>query len=531
MIRILSRNFFRFLFALLIISLITGKSSDGQESFRVAVFPFQIHAKENLDYLQDAIFVTISGRLMEDGDIEIVDRGALTNALPSPETTEITEQLALSIAKDLDADYAVVGTLTKVGEFVNVDARLVGIETSGPPLRAASQYRGLEAAMEGLADFANRTRRRIALASAAPQEKGDPQAKSTISSLYEKVLEGVRGEKPPPPQPQRGLETFQTLSTFLRGVDVGDVDGDNLNEIVLIDKRNLWIYKVTGGRLRLYRKIEGHRSDDFLTLDVADLNQNGFSEIIVSNMRAGILRSFILEFEKRRIKKIIDRQKWFFRVIENSATGRTLVGQKMAVDRRPIGKIHSFSWTGKTFHPSKKTLTKKEIPVFSFNFGDLDGRGEQSVIYVDYHDQLRVLTQEGAYRWESRESYGGTDIFYSVGSQGSNVGEKRVYIPPRVLVADMDGDGVSEVIVSRNTFKLNMVEKLRVYDRARIVNLTWQGMGFLESWETPEIAGYISDYQLKDIDNDGKDEIVITAVSKGVLRSGASSSLLVYELF
>jgi hypothetical protein len=95
----------------------------------------------------------------------------------------------------------------------------------------------------------------------------------------------------------------------------------------------------------------------------------------------------------------------------------------------------------------------------------------------------------------------------------------------------MDGDGTSEVIVSRNTFKLNMVEKLRVYDTARIVNLTWQGMGFFQTWETPEIAGYISDYQLKDVDNDGKDEIVITAVSKGVLRSGASSSLLVYELF
>ncbi|NIO04521.1 MAG: hypothetical protein GTN74_07870, partial [Proteobacteria bacterium] len=64
-----------------------------------------------------------------------------------------------------------------------------------------------------------------------------------------------------------------------------------------------------------------------------------------------------------------------------------------------------------------------------------------------------------------------------------------------------------------------------------LVDLAWQGMGLLENWGTPEIVGYISDFQLRDIDNDGRDEIVMTAVSKGFLRSGASSSLLVYELF
>ncbi|NIO04520.1 MAG: hypothetical protein GTN74_07865, partial [Proteobacteria bacterium] len=148
------------------------------------------------------------------------------------------------------------------------------------------------------------------------------------------------------------------------------------------------------------RKIEGHQKDNFLTLDVADVNRNGFSEIIVTNMRPSGLRSFILEFEEKRIKKIADRQKWFLRVIHSPAMETTLVGQEIAVNRQPIGGIYPFVWKGKTFHPEKKPLTKKEIPVFSFNVGDLDGRGEASMVYVDYHDRLRVLSREGAYRWE-----------------------------------------------------------------------------------------------------------------------------------
>lgn len=531
MITTLSRIGSGLLIALWIISLILTAPAHSDEPLRVVIFPFQFHAKESLDYLQDAIFVTISGRLIEGGDVDVVEPRVLRDALSGREVSQMGEETVRRIAADLNADYAITGNLTKVGDFVNLDARLISVGKPGPPVGVASQYRGLDAAMEGVGEFADRIRRRVAMASTASKEEERPPDKSTIASLYEKVVEGVRGEKPPPPQPTRGLEILQTLPTFLRGVDVGDVDGDGLNEIVLMDRRTLWIYKQNGGRLRLFRKIEGHRNDNFLTLDVADVNRNGFSEIIVSNMQTEVLGSFILEFEERRIKKISDRERWFFRVTSLPGKGLTLVGQKMSSLHHPLGGIYPFAWKGKRFQPEKKPLIKKEIPVFSFTIADVEGRGEASIIYVDYHDRLQVRNREGAFRWESGARYGASDIFYSIGSRGTSDADNRFYLPARVLVRDLDGDGASEVIVSQNTFKLNIVERLRIYDQARLVNLAWRAMGLSESWKIAEISGYISDYQIRDIDNDGKDEIVMTAVSKGSLRGGASSSLLVYELF
>jgi len=513
------------------ISLLSGGEVRGENPIRVAVFPFQFHAKENLDYLQEAIFVTISGRLIEGGDMEVVDFRTVRDALSGRDLSGVTDEAVREISSRLNADYAIVGNLTKVGEFVNLDARLISVERAGPPVGVASQYRGLDAAMEGLGEFADSIRRRIVVVSATPKKEEKPPEKSKIAAFYEKVVEGVKGEKPPPPQPTRGLETLQTLPTFIRGLGVGDLDGDGLNELVLMDSRTLFIYKQIGGKPQLFRKIRGRRNDNFLTLDVADVNRNGFSEIIVSNMRSGGLRSFILEFEQGRIKKISDRDRWFFRVTDIPGKGLTLVGQKMSSVKHPYGAIYRFKWKQKRFHPEKKPFIKKEIPVFSLAIADVEGRGEPSVIYVDYHDRLRVMNPQGAFRWESSAKYGASDIFYSIGSQGISDADKRLYIPGRVLTRDLDGDGISEVIVSQNTFKLNIVERLRSYRQARLVNLAWRGFGLAENWKIAEFSGYISDYQVEDIDNDGKDEIVMTGVSKGPLRSGASSSVLVYELF
>lgn len=510
-----------------------GLSAHGQEPLRVAIFPFQFQAKESLAYLQDTIFVTIAGRLTEEGGIEVVDQGATRQAVSSAGTLLMDLETVRKITTDLGADYAISGDFTKEGELVSLNARLTGVERGRIPLTVSSQYQGLDAAVEGLGEFADRARRRIVVGSQTPTEEEEPPEQSTVASVYDTIKKGITGERPAPPKPAPGLQTLQTLPTFLRGIGVGDVDGDGSNETVVIDAKTLWIYKPTGSRLRLFRKIGGHRNDDFLTLDVADVNNNGFSEIVVSNIRGGVLRSFILEFEGRRIKKISDREPWFFRVVDQPGEGLILVGQKMGLGRQPSGPIYPLVWKGKRFVPAEKPLMKKEVPVFSFNIGAVDGGDEPRVAYLDYHDFLHVVNHEGGFLWESPSKYGGSDVFYPIMTGGSmdDKTRKRVYIPGRLLMSDLDGDGVPEVVVSRNRFKIGILERTKIYDRATVVNLTWGGIGLVENWKTPDIPGYISDYQIEDVDNDGTDEIVMTAVSRNVLRDKASSSVLVYRLF
>ncbi|MDO9514876.1 MAG: hypothetical protein Q7J01_02075, partial [Syntrophales bacterium] len=53
------------------------------------------------------------------------------------------------------------------------------------------------------------------------------------------------------------------------------------------------------------------------------------------------------------------------------------------------------------------------------------------------------------------------------------------------------------------------------------------GLGMAENWRTKKIQGYVADYQIKDIDNDGKDEVVLAV---GLGTSLTRSAIVAYDL-
>ena len=105
----------------------------------------------------------------------------------------------------------------------------------------------------------------------------------------------------------RDFKKNQTFNFEIKGLDIGDVDGDKKNEVVIIDNSNIYVFKYDGDKLTLFRKIDAGYGQNFLTLDVADVNRNGVAEIIVTSVVDDNLRSIILEFEEGRFKKIADQ--------------------------------------------------------------------------------------------------------------------------------------------------------------------------------------------------------------------------------
>jgi hypothetical protein len=89
----------------------------------------------------------------------------------------------------------------------------------------------------------------------------------------------------------------------------------------------------------------------------------------------------------------------------------------------------------------------------------------------------------------------------------------RVYIPGRIVVKDLDGDGLSEVMVNKNSVStLRLSDRVRWFDRGEIHNLVWDENALTTNWKTREIEGYISDFQVKDADNDGEPELVVGVI-------------------
>ena len=503
----------------------------GARPVRVAILPFQIHSAEDLGYLKGGIFDIISSRLAASGEIDVIGKSGIERVLTEMRPSRLDEEVAREAGVRLKADYVALGSVTKIGDSISLDARLIDVGGQKPPSGVFAQTKGLDQLMGKVDEFARELGNTILGKPAATAKTAEPGAKTPyiVRPKEGPIIYGEEGV---------GFQKSQKFPFEIKGLDIADVDGDGQNEIVLMDKHTLWIYKYAEERLRLFRKLRGRINRDFLTLDVADVNGNGTAEIFVTSVVGEDLSSFILEHEGDRFKRISDKNRWYFRVLDLPEKGPTLLGQKMGSEETFSGPIYQFSWKGKKFARGKKLKLPKQTPLFGLAIADITGDGSEEIIQFDYADHLKVLSMDGKdLLYRSRTSYGGSDNFFDRESvpewDRSDRVAKRFYLPGRILVLDSNGDGRVEVIVNKNHFSTGrLFQRLRPYDKGQVYDLAWDGMMLAENWRTKEIPGYVADYQVRDFDNDGEVELVVAMVSQfKPLRRSMDSHILFFELF
>jgi hypothetical protein len=263
------------------------------------------------------------------------------------------------------------------------------------------------------------------------------------------------------------------------------------------------------------------------------------------------LRSFILEFEEGKFAKITEQADWYFRVLEHPKDGPTLIGQRMGnvvtdSDRAFSGPIYRFVWKKNSFDKGQKMPFPKGTTIFGLAMGDIRGKGTSDLVAIEDSGQLRIMSpdkrkDDKKSSWTSGEDYGGTINFYDdiekkklwEASRALGTFNWRVYIPGRILIKDLDGDGSNEVIVNKNISPtLAIADKARTYKKGEIHDLVWDGSTLITNWKTKEIDGYISDFQIKDVDNDGNEEMVVSMMDLGkILDRRPESRILFFELF
>ncbi len=89
------------------------------------------------------------------------------------------------------------------------------------------------------------------------------------------------------------------------------------------------------------------------------------------------------------------------------------------------------------------------------------------------------------------------------------------WVPQRILLTDVNDDGENDVLVVRNEdISKGVMQRQRMYRSGRFECLAWDNVGLAALWRTRKFAGYISDYNLGDFDNDGQDDLVFAVVKK-----------------
>jgi TolB-like protein len=510
--------------------------------------PFSVHSAENIDYISQGIEDMLASRLSLSEKMAVIGKNSIHPLLKEMAVKELTASLVSSIANRINADYVVWGSVTKIGEIINIDGKLQDAAANSSVVNISAQC-GLNDIIPKINDFAERITAQILGTqplSAAGQpanteiivsRKPSPQAarETEIISAMGKGKKGTFTSSINPyfinaeqPLNQKTFWKSQQFSNEFRGIDIGDVNGDGLNETVFIDPNSIFIYQKKGDAFKLLQRITGGKYENYIALDVADINQNGIKEIIVSNISGSAVDSFIIEFSKGRFEKIASRLPWLLRVIENESSGTILLGQRRGLDNPFDTPIHEIKWQNGTYVEGRRMKIPQGLSIYGLTMDRLGKSGTERIISLNSDDYLCVFEQSlkplskiaifggsEEYLWKSEDVFGGSNTYIEPvnPTETSESDTERYYINSRIITYDTNKDGKNEIIIVKNiSSSARMFQNLKLFTNAEVYNLEWDGLGIAENWKTKKISGYVADYQFKDMDNDGQNDVVLALV-------------------
>jgi len=95
------------------------------EKKKISVLPFEIYSSGNSMAIKESLYKSLSGELNKEEAIQIIPADAFLQS-----NVKIDEKQAIKYGESVGADFVVIGSLTQLGEALNIDARVIDVSTA-----------------------------------------------------------------------------------------------------------------------------------------------------------------------------------------------------------------------------------------------------------------------------------------------------------------------------------------------------------------------------------------------------------------
>jgi TolB-like protein len=531
-----------FILVLSIFTLVTITSGLCSQPKKIAVIPFSIESPQDLGFLQNGLFNMLFSRLSDPGKVDVIDRETIDKVMAkAQESSEIkgllTESKARIIGASMGVDYVLFGSLTHFGDSVSLDARMVDVTGEKSALTFFKQSNQMGDVIPMVNTFSGDINLKVFNRSIANELYAGPKPGTPSKG----ALQYADGRAEPSSGgfinlQQTGQKGFQTHLKFkgqINAMAVGDLDKDGKVQVVTATDDEILIHKLSGNRLLVEKKLEFSSTHRIISLDIADINKNGFPEIFVTslNIHKEGLKSFVLEYNGSTYTTLTDDESYYFRVIDGQNKGKILLGQKSAV--HPFkGKIYIMKAKGSRYVKDKKLKMPRSASVLSLAKGHVTAKEAEEYVLTNEHGRLTVVTDTGRIEWEGSKKIGGTAHYFLLPRDDiDGTFRERIYFNPRILFYDIGDDGKLEIFAVRNEeFGGGALGMYKRFTKGNLEILSWNGIALAPVAKTRSIQGWISDFAIADMNGDGRDEIVVSVVGKKKFFKGQVSNIISYKL-
>ncbi|MEK6813360.1 MAG: VCBS repeat-containing protein [Nitrospirota bacterium] len=272
----------------------------------------------------------------------------------------------------------------------------------------------------------------------------------------------------------------------------GDLLGNGKPLLVVSTGNSLEILQPDGSGLAKTGAIKGDGGDEHLSLDAADLDGDGRAEIVVSNLRWNEPRSSIYAWDGREAKALVRNHPGLLRVEPGPDGKPRLLGAAAESPRVPV---HEYRLGPEGLTRSDPVSLPKGGTLYSAARIHLPGTASFVHVLRTPEDKLQVIDQAGRLVFETKEALPGWESVVDLAGHDQPGGHPlRLRVPHRLTAADLDGDGVPEIVTGTNIALLTFTEYFRGYREGEIHAFRWTGKELEPLWKIGGIPGFVSDF-------------------------------------
>lgn len=485
-----------------------AQGADGQVQKRVVFLPFSVQVDQAPEHLRTGLASVLASRVATRSRITALTQGSSTEqmqqALQSGDFTAFSRLLTES-----NADYLVLSTFGPSAAQYEV-ASYVFSRGSGTAPKKVSRFLSnaddpLPAVEELSSDVSAVISGRMtgaAGSSAARQSSASPFSSTHPERAYRENMLA---------QTISGLELVdgnfklaeslrsRPIDVDLQDLNIGDVDGDGVQELVLLGKKAVLIYRYEEGRFiqELVQNLPGHLN--YLAITLADANDNGVPELYIGASNANLAASSIWEWNNGRLVRLEENVPYYLHAVSLPNGDSMLLGQTPPPRDASGGAMHLMRYEDGRLQPSGNTLPLPDTGynIFDIAPADLDGDGKLEIVAINRQNRLQVFSSAGTLLWISADEYGASRNFYGTLSAVSSAVKQPTYLHTRIVTADIDRDGITDVLVGKNrAVTVPYLPSIRYFEGSSLAGLKWEERGLRVLWETQRIPGYVAGYQI-----------------------------------
>ncbi|GAB6095588.1 hypothetical protein JCM14469_18400 [Desulfatiferula olefinivorans] len=418
-----------------------------------------------------------------------------------PAGTTPTPEEAHAVLEALNGQVLIYGTVIRLGDTLSTDAFVYDRASRRLRLHVHDIGSGDGALLDHLTRFTDQV-----TALFTPPAMPDPAGSAPPTAPRQPVFSSVSAWKSAP------------LGDAVTGLVICDLDRDGKPDLITAHDHGLRVFSLAADRITPTRDVALPADHHVVGLDQADLDADGNPELYVSILGADrhTIASRVLTFTGSSFETRASDLPWLFRRLDraNGEPAAVLAQKNDGLNALLGGPVVFYDPTSAPESLRPLPLPQTDINLFSLT-ATRDVRGTHYALYAFNH-RLRVHDDTMALTWESDGDYGGSDRFMAMDDPHDRDKTLHLYLEPRLIFRDLDGDGQNELISIANTETANhLFSGFRHYSRGRIDFLKRKDFGFAPVFETETVTGSIADLALTDLDGDGRPELVYAVNQPG----------------